>query len=117
IGRQLAHQLQVPFSDLDDLARERLGGRSVVEIWDSDGESAWRDAEAAAFTAYLETSQTTTTNGGVLALGGGAALVPAIYKGLIALRESTCRIIWLRATVETLRQRLLQSTTERPSLT
>ncbi len=115
IGRQLANQLQVPFSDLDDLAREGLGGRSVVEIWDADGESAWRDAEAAAFAAYLETSP--ATSGGVLALGGGAAQVPAIHKGLLALRQSACRIIWLRATVETLRQRLLQSNTDRPSLT
>jgi shikimate kinase len=65
VGRRLARALAVPFADSDDLV-ERSAGRSVAEIFDRDGEPAFRRLEAAAI------GQALTGFDGVLALGGGA---------------------------------------------
>jgi len=69
VGRALANQLGVEFSDLDTLIVE-ADGRTIPEIFAAEGEPAFRELEAAVLARAL------TERTGVLALGGGAPLHP-----------------------------------------
>lgn len=67
VGRLLADRLGVDFTDIDDLIVDRAG-RSISEIFITDGEQVFRELEERAVAAAL------TGRDGVLALGGGAVL-------------------------------------------
>lgn len=95
-GRRLAKILGVPFADSDDLV-EQAAGRTVREIFDRSGESAFRAAEGAAVTSALSEFD------GVLALGGGA-LTPETTRE--AVRRSGVDVAYLRTTLETLAGRI-----------
>jgi shikimate kinase len=95
-GRRLAAVLTVPFADSDDLI-EQQAGRSVAEIFASDGEDGFRALEARVIAAAL------TTFPGVLSLGGGAVLAESTRA---ALRESGVPIIHLTTRVATLTGRI-----------
>lgn len=75
VGRQLAATLDIPFADSDDLV-EQLAGRSVPEIFEQDGEPAFRRWEAEAILQALAGFD------GVLALGGGAVGTSEVRHGL-----------------------------------
>ncbi len=96
VGRRLAALLEVPFADSDGLV-ERAVGRSVPEIFATQGEAAFRTFEAEAVAAAL------TDFGGVLSLGGGAVLAPSARQ---ALRASGVPVVLLRTRVPTLTERL-----------
>jgi shikimate kinase len=70
VGHELADRLGVPFIDLDEEI-ERKAGASVVEIFRSKGEAAFRAMEAA---ALVEAS---SHDPSVVACGGGVVLEPA----------------------------------------
>ena len=76
-GRRLAKILCVPFADSDDLVEARAG-RSVRDIFATDGEAAFRALEAEAVADAL------TGFDGVLSLGGGAVLHPPTRAALVA---------------------------------
>jgi shikimate kinase len=67
IGRLLAGRIGVEFTDVDDLIVARVG-RSISEIFITDGEPAFRQLEEAEVAGAL------AERTGVLALGGGAVL-------------------------------------------
>ena len=75
IGRKLARRLELPFLDADHLIEE-AEGRSIPEIFASDGEPAFREIEERIIGEAL------TTFGGVLSLGGGAVLSPVTRERL-----------------------------------
>ena len=62
VGRRLASRLAVPFADSDQLITARTG-RSVADIFQRDGEPAFRELEASVITGALLEFR------GVLALG------------------------------------------------
>jgi shikimate kinase len=66
VGRRLARELGLPFSDLDDAIESRLH-RTVREIFAVDGEAAFRQAEHQTLAELLTGPEL------VLAAGGGAA--------------------------------------------
>jgi shikimate kinase len=67
VGELLAARLDVPFRDVDhDI--ERAAGKSISDIFTTDGEPAFRVLEEQAVAAAL------ADHVGVLALGGGAVL-------------------------------------------
>jgi shikimate kinase/3-dehydroquinate synthase len=66
VGRLLAARLRRPFLDLDD-AIEAAAGRSVAEIFESEGEAGFRRRERAAL------QRITAGPGAVVATGGGCA--------------------------------------------
>ncbi len=67
VGELLAARLDVPFRDVDhDI--ERAAGKSISDIFTTDGEPAFRALEEQAVAAAL------ADHVGVLALGGGAVL-------------------------------------------
>jgi shikimate kinase len=106
-GRRLAKIMCVPFTDSDDLV-EAAEGRTVGEIFASDGEAAFREAERSAVTACLAGDFE-----GVLSLGGGALTHPAT---LDALATSGVPVAVLHAPIETLTARVGDGRT-RPLLT
>ncbi|MGB8962979.1 MAG: shikimate kinase [Pseudonocardiaceae bacterium] len=67
VGRLLADRMGVAFTDVDDLI-VASAGRSVSEIFITDGEPVFRQLEETEVAAAL------ADNSGVLALGGGAVL-------------------------------------------
>lgn len=67
VGRLLSDRLGVDFTDIDDLIVARAG-RSISDIFITDGEPAFRDLEEA------EVAHALARRNGVLALGGGAVL-------------------------------------------
>jgi shikimate kinase len=69
VGRLLAERIGTDFTDIDDLIVARAG-RSISEIFVTDGESTFRDLEEAEVALALGGCN------GVLALGGGAVLSP-----------------------------------------
>lgn len=75
IGRKLARRLELPFLDADHLIEE-AEGRSIPEIFASDGEPAFREIEERIIGEAL------TSFGGVLSLGGGAVLSPVTRERL-----------------------------------
>ena len=108
VGKVLADFLGCPFMDLDDLIVKKAG-KSIPEIFAEDGEPAFRQQEAR---LLRQTVEKYTENTVVLALGGGAVTAPA---SAALLREKTV-CIYLRASLETLLQRLEGETAGRPLL-
>ena len=106
VGKVLADFLGCPFMDLDDLIVKKAG-KSIPEIFAEDGEPAFRQLEAR---LLRQTVEKYTENTVVLALGGGAVTAPA---SAALLREKTV-CIYLRASLETLLQRLEGETAGRP---
>lgn len=72
VGRALAHLLGVDLVDTDELV-EQSAGRSISDIFVDEGEPAFRAMEVEATRAALATP-------GVVALGGGAPMQPAIAE-------------------------------------
>ena len=106
VGRLLADALGCPFMDLDDLVVKKAG-KSIPDIFAQDGEPAFRELEARLLRQTVSKYAESTA---VLALGGGAVLAPA---SAALLREKTV-CIYLRATLDTLLQRLAGETAGRP---
>jgi shikimate kinase len=77
VGRLLAERLGVGFRDSDEDI-ERAEGRPIPEIFIDEGEEYFRVLEAAAVRAAL------IGHDGVLALGGGSVLDPAVRALLAA---------------------------------
>ncbi|MGV1003633.1 MAG: shikimate kinase [Candidatus Nanopelagicales bacterium] len=84
VGRTLAAELGVPMRDTDrDI--ELSTGRTIAEIFTTDGEERFRALECEAVQAAL------AEHDGVLALGGGAVLAEST-RALLADQ----RVVWLR---------------------
>lgn len=76
VGRLLADRWGVEFADTDALVEARTG-RSIPDIFTTDGEPAFRALEQAAVADAL------ASHAGVLALGGGAVLAEATQQALV----------------------------------
>jgi shikimate kinase len=96
-GRRLAKIMCVPFADTDDLV-EAAEGRTVSEIFATDGETGFRAAECAAITTCLAGDFD-----GVLSLGGGALTHAATRQAVTA---SGVPVAVLHAPLETLLMRV-----------
>ena len=106
VGKVLADALGCPFLDLDDLIVKKAG-KTIPEIFAQDGEPAFRQLEARLLRQTVEKYAESTV---VLALGGGAVTTPA--SATLLHEKTVC--IYLRATLETLLQRLSGETAGRP---
>ena len=69
IGKGLAEHLQLPFHDLDELL-ERKSGKTIVEIFKTEGEEVFRDLE----TQILR--DVANKSAAVVATGGGIFIKP-----------------------------------------
>jgi shikimate kinase len=110
IGRLVAKRLQMPFVDADE-ELERRAGRTIRDIFASDGEIGFRELESQVVADLLSRDQT------VVALGGGAVLRPENRQ---VIRAAQNRVVWLQALAETLFDRIYGDPTthaRRPNLT
>lgn len=99
VGRRAADTLGRPFVDTDRVV-ERAAGMTVSEIFDTEGEQAFRARERAAIAEAL------TRDGAVVSVGGGAVLDPDNVARIRAAGD----VVWLYAEPETLAVRLRRST-------
>lgn len=106
VGACVADALDCLFLDLDDLIVKKAG-KSIPDIFAEDGEAAFRALEARLLRQTVEKYAESTM---VLALGGGAVTTPASAS---LLHEKTV-CIYLRASLDTLLQRLEGETAGRP---
>ena len=88
VGRSLADRLGRPFFDSDELVEARTG-RTVREIFETDGEAAYRPLETEALLDALA-----STTPAVVAAAGGVVLAEA---NRVALRRVGVHVVWLRA--------------------
>jgi shikimate kinase len=120
ILRALAERLDQRSVDLDDLVLESFDQCTVEDVWATHGEPAWRAAEVRTLHELLadEDDRNDATSGRVIALGGGVPLIPEARKLLEnAVRSGRIDIVYLEASVDTLRKRLIHDPGDRPSLT
>ena len=112
VGRRLSELLCCSFIDLDDVIAEREG-RSIPEIFATEGEAAFRQMELEALKAVLNSeSERHTNNDIVLALGGGAVTTEAC--ALMVRDKTLC--VYLKASVDTLVEHLAGEAAGRPML-
>jgi shikimate kinase len=88
VGRRVAARLVRPFSDSDTVVEDRLG-RTVGEIWRTDGEEAFRRLEAEALQSALADPTPS-----VIAAAGGTVLDAGNRE---SLKADNAVVIWLRA--------------------
>lgn len=85
VGKILAQQLGVNFSDSDHIIEERAG-KPISDIFTQDGEPAFRSLESQVIAEYV------AQGSGVLALGGGAVQDEST-RDVIANHD----VVWLSA--------------------
>ncbi len=104
IGRRLAARLGWPFLDFDEEIARRAG-RSIPQIFEQEGEAAFRAMEAALCQEWSR------PRGWVLATGGGACVSPANRVAL----QAGGHLFFLYADLEEVARRLTGAT-DRPLL-
>jgi shikimate kinase len=108
VGHALAERLGWRFADLDQLIQAQEN-RTIPEIFQQGGESAFRKLELDVLARTLASSSSSEPL--VLALGGGAFVSEAI-RGLLKQREVPT--VWLDAPCEELFRRCEQPEVVRP---
>ncbi|MGD9703625.1 MAG: shikimate kinase [Acidimicrobiia bacterium] len=97
VGRLVAERLGRQLYDSDALIEERTG-RTVREIFASDGEDAFRALESEVLMEALAHAEPL-----VIAAAGGVVLRP---ENRAALRDAHARVVWLSAAPELLVERV-----------
>ena len=106
VGRRLAAALGRPLVDSDAQVEARTG-RTVREIFESDGEAAYRVLEREALVDALAGAEPS-----VVAAAGGVVLDP----GNRAVLQEAGTVVWLRARPEVLARRVSAGRDHRPLL-
>lgn len=106
LGRPLAARLGWRYVDSDEQV-EQATGRTVREIFESDGEAAFRKLETQALEMAIAEGPNT-----VIAVAGGAVL----SEDNRALIHCSGTVVWLRASMETLAARVESGDDHRPLL-
>lgn len=107
IGDFLAEKLQIPFYDLDrEIEKETQ--KSIAELFQTKGEIYFRKKENEVLKTFLAKETDF-----VLSLGGGT---PCYYNNHELLLHEDVFSIYLKASVETLVNRLIKEKVQRPLL-
>ena len=104
VGKQLASKLALKFHDLDQII-EQSEKKSIPTIFEEDGEAYFRKLEAELLRDFKEENI-------LLSLGGGT---PCHSENMEFLLKNGV-VVYLTASPKLLRDRLIQSKTERPLL-
>ena len=111
LGRRLAEKLRLPFFDLDEMI-EIQAGVTIPEIFDSEGETGFRQRESAALLNLLDQPFQSLPRQGIVALGGGALLREENRERV----ETEGPVFCLNAPFEALLSRLETNGNPRPLL-
>lgn len=106
LGKQLAIQLQLPFIDLDKMI-ERRAAKTIAEIFNKEGEEAFRQVESNELKIQINESVSF-----VMATGGGA---PCFANNLQALKDAGT-VVFLNVPAKTIGERIQAETGQRPLL-
>jgi shikimate kinase len=106
VGRRCAAKLERPFVDTDELVETTTGMR-VAELFETQGEQAFRALERAAIA-----DATASPDPLVIACGGGAVLDPESRR----LLRAAGFVVWLRADPAVLSDRVTRQPGTRPLL-
>lgn len=109
VGRALAGAVHFSFADTDDLIEKRTG-RTIREIFEQQGEPAFRATE------IQVVAEVAAGDEQVIACGGGVVLNPVNVR---ALRKAG-KVVWLRADAKELHRRINSdpaTADRRPNLT
>jgi shikimate kinase len=98
LGKAVARRLGRPFLDSDEVIQVRTG-RTVREIFEADGEAAFRELETEALADAVERPEPS-----VIAAAGGVVLAARNR----ALLRRAGRVVWLHAPPEVLAGRVRQ---------
>ncbi len=104
VGRRLATALHCPFYDVDE-ELEKAAGRSVADIFEDFGETAFREGESKVLARLL------SGKAGVMATGGGAFMNPQNRQRI----KDKAISVWLHADIDVLMERVSRRDT-RPLL-
>lgn len=96
VGRALAARLGLAHVDTDDMVTHRAG-RSIPDIFDTDGEAAFRDLESVALRDALAGSPL------VVSTGGG---VVTNESNRVLLIDAPALVVWLDGTLDALARRV-----------
>jgi shikimate kinase len=110
VGKRLADRLWQPFVDTDELV-VRKAGKSIREIFEKEGEPAFRDLESTVVRDALMLQEH------VISLGGGALLRE---ENRAALKASGHKVVYLKCEPEELHKRIAadpETAAARPNLT
>lgn len=105
VGKHLAERLQCTFVDLDALI-EALESRLISDIFQQDGEAAFREMEMRYLSLLLLQAPS------IIALGGGALTSEKLFE----LVDQKSDLIYLAVSKQTLVTRLNKERTSRPLL-
>lgn len=97
VGRLLANELDLPFTDLDQVI-EQVSGRSIPTIFAEDGEPAFRALEQQLLQVELERADSR-----ILSCGGGTLLAA---EAIERVRRSSALVLFLDASLDSIRQRV-----------
>lgn len=125
VGQLVAKYFKSSFDDLDALALHFLGASSVRDVFHTQGEHIWREAETAALAKYFQAaalqqkpSQDSRTYAPlILAVGGGAPANPFSMRLLQDARTSGWRIVLMTSPIDVLVKRLSIDLGDRAALT
>ncbi|MEM8874627.1 MAG: shikimate kinase [Planctomycetota bacterium] len=106
VGRLLAERLGCGWVDTDAII-EQDAGRTVVELFEDEGEALFRDREGDALREALQMPET------IISLGGGAVTFEPSRE---MLKLSDRPRVYLQCTVEELARRIETDTFKRPAL-
>jgi len=106
VGRVLAAQLDRPLYDSDEMIEETTG-RSVREIWVTDGEPVFRELESETLATILGSSEPA-----VIAAAGGVVLSEVNRRALV---DAPAHVVWLLADEALLLERV-RNAAHRPAL-
>lgn len=112
IGRQLSKLLCCHYMDLDEVIEEKAG-KTIKDIFDTEGEAAFRRMELQILHKILDDDCLMRDKENlILSLGGGTVMTPEC--GTLIHDKTSC--IYLRATVDTLVRNLENEISGRPML-
>jgi shikimate kinase len=107
VGERLADELGWSFADLDDDI-VKAQSRSIVDIFDTGGEPAFRELETDCLRKRVRSVQSGRPL--VLALGGGAFALEVNYN----LLQENGVTVWLDCSLDLIRSRLAGKSADRP---
>jgi shikimate kinase len=107
LGQLLARELNRSFADLDVEALHMFNEPTIAQVWQARGEKRWRDAETTVLRSLLNNRSASPRQRMVIALGGGAPMIPAVADMVASARANGVALtVYLACSVQTLQDRL-----------